>query len=268
MMRESLRKKGRVTRMKESNKDQYLLKSLDSALTVLQLFEGGQALSLGQVVQRSGMNRTVVFRILYTLEQRGFLFLEEDGRYAPGVRLAALGAGVVPDDAARRTAGPLLRELSASVNETVHFSKRLDSRRVILLDEILPRQTLVVLTPKYESRPMHLCSTGLAVLAAGDDAAVREYAQGAELEKKTETSIASADRLLETVEQVRRDGYAVNDQFFETGVCSIAVPVPARQGGALYAVSVSGPSQRIRDKQETIVAELRSVCRRLAEKLT
>ena len=85
---------------------------------------------------------------------------------------------------------------------------------------------------------------------------------------ETETSIASADRLLETVEQVRRDGYAVNDQFFETGVCSIAVPVPARQGGALYAVSVSGPSQRIRDKQETIVAELRSVCRRLAEKLT
>ena len=67
---------------------------------------------------------------------------------------------------------------------------------------------------------------------------------------------------------MRRDGYAVNDQFFETGVCSIAVPVPARQGGALYAVSVSGPSQRIRDKQETIVAELRSVCRRLAEKLT
>ena len=80
--------------MKESNKDQYLLKSLDSALTVLQLFERGEALSPAQAAQRSGMNRTVVFRILHTLEQRGYLFLEEDGRYAPGVRLAALGARV------------------------------------------------------------------------------------------------------------------------------------------------------------------------------
>ena len=39
MMRESLRKKGRVTRMKESNKDQYLLKSLDSALTEVHLVQ-------------------------------------------------------------------------------------------------------------------------------------------------------------------------------------------------------------------------------------
>lgn len=263
-MRQSLRKKGRVTRMKESNKDQYLLKSLDSALTVLQLFEGGEALSPAQAAQRSGMNRTVVFRILHTLEQRGFLFLEEDGRYAPGVRLAALGAGVKLDDAVRRTAGPLLRELSAGVNETVHFSKRLDSQRVILLDEILPRQTLVVLTPQYESRPMHLCSTGLAMLAACGDEAVRAYAQSAVFEKRTDTSIDSAARLLETVEQVRRDGYAVNDQFFETGVCSIAVPVPAPEGGARYAVSASGPSQRIREKQDAIVAGLQSVCRRLA----
>lgn len=263
-MRQSLRKKGRVTRMKESNKDQYLLKSLDSALTVLQLFEKGEALSPAQAAQRSGMNRTVVFRILHTLEQRGYLFLEEDGRYAPGVRLAALGAGVRLDDAVRRTAGPLLRELSAGVNETVHFSKRLDGRRVILLDEILPRQTLVVLTPQYESRPMHLCSTGLAILSTEGPEAVEAYAAAAQFEKRTDHSIADGAGLRAALDRVRSDGYAVNDQFFETGVCSIAVPVPAPEGGALYAVSVSGPSQRIREKQSAIVAQLQSLCQRLA----
>lgn len=250
--------------MKESNREQYLLKSLDGALTVLQLFEKGEALSPAQAAQRSGMNRTVVFRILYTLEQRGFLFLEEDGRYAPGVRLAALGAGVKLDDAVRRTATPLLREVSACVNETVHFSRRLDSQRVILLDEILPRQTLVVMTPQYEARPMHLCSTGLAILSTEGPEAVEGYAAAAQFEKRTDRSITEAAGLRAALDRVRQSGYAVNDQFFETGVCSIAVPVRPGEGPARYAVSVSGPSQRIGEKKGQIVAELQSVCLRLA----
>ena len=93
------------------------------------------------------------------------------------------------------------------------------------------------------------------------------YAAAAQFEKRTDHSIADGAGLRAALDRVRSDGYAVTDQFFETGVCSIAVPVPAPEGGALYAVSVSGPSQRIREKQSAIVAQLQSLCQRLAEKL-
>ena len=59
--------------MEPVNKDQYLLQSLDNALGVLSLFLQEDKLTLSQIAQRSGLNKTVAYRIVYTLEKRGYL---------------------------------------------------------------------------------------------------------------------------------------------------------------------------------------------------
>jgi ribose transport system substrate-binding protein len=52
------------------------------ACQILQLFsEAQQSLSLGEVVERAGFERTIVFRILKTLEQEGLLRRPEGRRY-------------------------------------------------------------------------------------------------------------------------------------------------------------------------------------------
>lgn len=129
--------------MEPVNKDQYLLQSLDNALGVLSLFLQEDKLTLSQIAQRSGLNKTVAYRIVYTLEKRGYLNADREGRYRPGIQLAALGARAQMSRAAGRAAKPVLTALSREINETVHFTRRYDACRATLLDEILPQQGLI-----------------------------------------------------------------------------------------------------------------------------
>ena len=59
---------------------------------------------------------------------------------------------------------------------------------------------------------------------------------------RTERTITDVDALLEELERVREQGYAVDDGEQELGVRCVAVAVP---GGSTSAVSVSGPAARV-----------------------
>ncbi|MBD9283230.1 MAG: hypothetical protein EGQ67_09420 [Clostridiales bacterium] len=194
--------------MEPVNKDQYLLQSLDNALGVLSLFLQEDKLTLSQIAQRSGLNKTVAYRIVYTLEKRGYLNADREGRYRPGIQLAALGARAQMSRAAVELAKPVLTALSREINETVHFTRRYDACRATLLDEILPQQGLIA--------------------------------------------------------AVRREGYMLNDQMYEPGVAALGVPIFAQPGkSAEYAISISGPAERILPQKERIVEHLRNAAREL-----
>ncbi len=67
--------------MKHDN-SQYRLETVARACTILRHFsDSQQSLSLGEVVERTGLERTIVFRILKTLEEEGLLRRPEGRRY-------------------------------------------------------------------------------------------------------------------------------------------------------------------------------------------
>ena len=93
-------------------------------------------------------------------------------------------------------------------------------------DEALPEQSLrVEMSKAINSRPPHLTSTGLALLATKTDEEIQEYADTVIFEKKTAYSISSKEQLDEDIRFVREHGYAINNQRFEEGAISIAVPI-------------------------------------------
>ena len=60
--------------VKTSNHNRYLVKSLVHASRVLEAFQSaGDVLRLRDVVARTGFNKGMCFRLLYTLHQCGFL---------------------------------------------------------------------------------------------------------------------------------------------------------------------------------------------------
>jgi ribose transport system substrate-binding protein len=70
--------------MSDSGRDnsRYKLETVARACTILRQFSDMQkSLSLGEVVERTGFERTIVFRVLKTLEQEGLLRRPEGRRY-------------------------------------------------------------------------------------------------------------------------------------------------------------------------------------------
>src|SRR5581483_11670677 len=69
-------------RMEHAGKSRYVVKSLVHAAQVLNAFRSeGEVLRLRDVVERTGFNKVMCFRILYTLHTCGFLQRVGDNQY-------------------------------------------------------------------------------------------------------------------------------------------------------------------------------------------
>jgi ribose transport system substrate-binding protein len=76
--------------MRASNLEgsRYKLETVSRACAILRQFsEAQQSLSLGEVVDRTGLERTIVFRLLRTLEEEGLLRRPEGRRYISNVNI-------------------------------------------------------------------------------------------------------------------------------------------------------------------------------------
>ena len=255
--------------MEPVNKDQYLLQSLDNALGVLSLFLQEDKLTLSQIAQRSGLNKTVAYRIVYTLEKRGYLNADREGRYRPGIQLAALGARAQMSRAAVELTKPVLTALSREINETIHFTRRYDACRATLLDEILPQQGLIAASsPTRSLLLLHLCCTGLAILSTQTDEDIRDYCDAVVFEKRSCPFILSSSQLMEKIAAVRREGYMLNDQMYEPGVAALGVPIFALGGGFSYVFQptfgfllglIPAAAQRYGDQCVVLSADIKRV---------
>ena len=72
----------------KENDEKYLLKSLNKALKVLDIITVREELSLTEVCSITGLDKTSAFKILYTLERRGFVLKTPDTRYRVGDKIA------------------------------------------------------------------------------------------------------------------------------------------------------------------------------------
>lgn len=250
---------------KSAPNNQYILQSVDNALRLLDLLGASEALTLTEVAAAMGCGKTIAYRLLCTLENRGYVSRGADNRYALGMRLFTLGNKVLSEKTYLPLVRPLLDELTRQMQETVHLVTWENTHHVILIYEALPDQSLRVQSEgAHASRPPHLTSTGLALLAIAGDAQIEEYARQMLRTAPGGAADYTAAQLWQDVHFVRSNGYAINNGRYEQDMVSIAVPVMATGSRSSdFAISISGPSGRILANQPAILDALRTTAQRI-----
>jgi AcrR family transcriptional regulator len=95
--------------------------TLDRGLRVLRLLADAPAgLSVAEVSERLGVNRTVVYRLVTTLEQHRLARRDHTGRLHVGLGVLSLAHGLQP--VLREVASPVLRSLAERVGCTAHLT--------------------------------------------------------------------------------------------------------------------------------------------------
>jgi DNA-binding IclR family transcriptional regulator len=95
--------------------------TLARGLHVLQvLADCPNGLTVTALAERIGVNRTVVYRLVTTLEQAGFARRDSAGRVHVGLAVLTLASGVQP--VLRDLANPVLRELAERLGTTAHLT--------------------------------------------------------------------------------------------------------------------------------------------------
>jgi DNA-binding IclR family transcriptional regulator len=209
-----------------------IAKTADLALQVLlEVAEKGPT-SATELSRSLGMNRTVVHRLLSTLQRRGFVRRQDEG-YVLGPVVVRLSDLVEPE--LRRVARPVIRRASGQVGETVVLSVP-DGRDVVVVEQSLGGDHMVRVEHKIGSRhPLYLGASGRAILAFLPETAVGRALRGLE----------DAERVRELLEEIRRFGYAVSHDELQRGVFGTAAPIRDPNGRAVGAIAILVPLSRV-----------------------
>jgi DNA-binding IclR family transcriptional regulator len=180
--------------------------TFDKAVRVLDAL-AAEPRSLNELVEEAGLPRATTHRLATALESHGLVRRTEDGRFALGLRLVALGRAAADQLPLADAARPALSDLRDATGESVQLYVRDGDRRVCVASLESPH--------------------GLRTIVA----------MGAALPLDR----GSAGRVL-----VDRDPapWVASVAEREAGVASVSAPVRAGDGQVVAAVSVSGPIER------------------------
>lgn len=139
--------------------------TLDRGLRVLEAVAGApDGLTVTELAVALGIGRTVVYRLVVTLEQHAFLRRSADGRCRLGLGVLAMGRQVQP--VVRDTAVPALRLLADAVNATAVLTV-VDGQEAQAAVVVEPSRSDVHVASRPGSRqPLENSAAGRAILAA------------------------------------------------------------------------------------------------------
>jgi IclR family pca regulon transcriptional regulator len=211
--------------------------SVRHALAVLSSFDKDNSeMTLSSVSARTGMTRAGARRYLLTLEHLGYLRKDERlFRLTP--KVLELGFAFLSTAPLAEITRPYLQQLTRETGEISGLAV-LDSDAIVHIAVATVQRTLApTLTIGRRFNALY-ASTGRAIAAFLDAAAVEDLLKRCEIAALTAQSLKTKEDIRAELRAVRRQGYAVVDQEVEEGVRSVAVPLLNRAGLPLAAITI------------------------------
>ncbi len=228
-----------------ADNDKYILHSVGSALSILDLFFSYETLTPTDVSRYLDLNRSTAFRLMVTLEKHGYITKDENARYSLGIKVSSLGQLAHNRMALINVVHPHLLSISEQTGESSHLVIMDSSTHVTFIDKCVGHLWLKMDILLGYTQYAHLTGTGKAILAFESEQFLNNYIRSVTFEQRTPNSIKDARQLLVELDQIRNEGYAWDAEEAEPGLSCIAVPILSAAGKPVAAISSSGPTTRI-----------------------
>ncbi len=247
--------------------DSYV-QSFARGLEVLRSFGAGvPAQTLSETAERVGLTRAGARRILLTLQTLGYV--EQDGRqFRLTPKVMELGFAYLSAQPWWHLAQPLMEELTQQLQQSTSAAV-LDGDEIVYVLRV-PMQKIMSINLGVGSRlPAHATSMGRVLLAGLAEEQREARVAAMALQPLTPRTTTDPEKLLRTLSQVRRQGFALVNEELELGLMSLAVPIKDRAGRAVAAINVSSPARRqsAAELQRLALPALQSVAERISSML-
>jgi IclR family acetate operon transcriptional repressor len=219
------------------------VRAVDRALDILMAFTATDSeLTVAQLLKRVELSRPTLYRLLYTLEQSGFLIAEgEPQKFRLGPSVAHLAHVWSASLDVGRIAQPMLRRAWEASGETVALFVPQGTDRVCVA-EIASAQPLSFKRGVGYKERLALGASGRAILAFGvcDNEQIKALING------LSTSVGDYEKELDAT---RQRGYAISREELIAGAVAVAAPFFNGSGQVAGSIGVFGPSVRMDDSR-------------------
>ena len=221
------------------------IQSLDRGLTILQaVATSKQPVTLGELSELLGVDRSSAFRLAQTLRRRGFLSTPAGRKdYILGSSMWTLSRQYDWSNMLVRVAHQELKALALNLNETAHLAIR-EGRNALFIDSVHARHVIVVAGQTGELVPLYSTAHGKALLADLDEKDLRTIFGSDPLQRFTKTTIKTVPALAKECVGIRERGYALDEAEYMEGTRCVAAPIRLNNGMIVGSIGVSAPASR------------------------
>lgn len=222
----------------------YVIAALDRGLMLLSHLAEHPNCGVSEIAARTGSTKSQIFRLLYTLERRGFVQKDPETRnYFLGNACLFLGERARGQSSLVAVADAVMERLVRETQENVHLVVREHGRSVVVaLKE--SRQPLRLYAEVGREGPLHAGGSSMVLLAFAPEQVVEEVLSR-EPEAFTPSTETRPQRIRLKLAEIRESGFHVALEDLDRGAFSIAAPVRDHRSEVVAALSIAGPVSRL-----------------------
>lgn len=249
--------------MPAREKESYSIQSVENALDVLEaLCEESDDVRISRLSEKLKMNKTSVFRLLATLENRGYVEREQDsGKYRLGLSAYEMGQKFLSRMGLLSKARPVMERLARQCNEAIYLVVG-RGENVLFFDLIDTPQQVKIVSLTGKRYPLPATSAGKVLLAHMPEEDLALWR--AHFQKKGEPFPADGE-----IQVIRQEGTCFDQGALGEGISSVSAPLFSAGGKLPGSLCVVGPEFRMTRKlvQDELDPFLKDAAQTISSKL-
>ena len=225
-----------------ANHKVYFVPGLHRGLRVLEILGASdQPMSISDIGRAMDLSRSSTFRLIYTLNQMGFLKDgEQKNTYTLGARVLNLGFAYLNQQPITGIARSYLSALRDETGVSAHLSV-LEGYDVLYLGSHQGRTGFVSSMVTGTRTQAYASAIGWCLLGSLSDDALKTLCENVKMVPFTDKTPTDYASLRQRVHETRDRGYVFSQGFRDPGGSSVAAPVRDRTGQVVACVNISGP---------------------------
>lgn len=221
------------------------MKALHKTLDIIDFIAASGSAGIREISENTGFPPATAHRIASVLSQRKYL--EQDPvtkTYCLSLKFLELGNLVQNRFDLTRIVRPYLELLVSDTGESASLIVR-DGYEAVYLDHVQDDHMLQLFTRVGARLPLYSTGGGKIFLAALPENELESYLERVPRTRYTSGTLVQEGALRLDLADIRRQGYAMDNEEMAEGIRCVAAPVFHHDGRIAAAVSVSGASIRI-----------------------
>ncbi|NWF70332.1 MAG: IclR family transcriptional regulator [Chloroflexi bacterium] len=245
--------------------DPNIIQSLSRGLEALELV-AQRSMTPKALASALGVDRSTAYRILCTLAAHGFVERDplSEQYIVSSRKVFALSSTISADSNWPTLATPWLKQLRDELGEAVSIAI-LQGDEVVYVNHLPSLEAITVGSLMGLRRPVYVSAVGKAIIAFLPAAECEDLIDRLRLKPMTSHTITSREALRAELAQVRRQGFAVDNEETFLGVRCVAAPLYDHTNQVIASMGLSGPASRVTSER---LAEIGARVRTLAHEFS
>lgn len=221
------------------------VKTTETMFEIVEVLLEREGARFTSLVDELGMAESTLYDHLTTMESLGLL-AKQDQVYRVSTEFLDMGEKTRHQRRVYRAAREEVKRLAVETGEHATLMVE-EGGEGVLLDVQKGENAVDINAYPGRHLPLSAHAPGKAILAYLPEDRVEEILDEHGLPKYTEQTTTDRDQLWDELEQIREQGYAIDDEELITGVRAVSVPV--RNRGKIWgSITIGGPTNRMQNE--------------------